>query len=261
VVLWLLAAEAQWQAETRRATPGAPEAVDWAAGVVRGQARAPVPTLGGAAAARRTAALTLAVQAARQRLLETLARLRLNAERSVGDLLREAPEKQQALAALVAEAEVVEVRYLPQETVESTVQLPVFGRLTALLWPETRPVVAAAEPAGAAVYTGVVIDARGLALQPALFPRLVDEQGQALYTPLQVDAAVAAQRGYVAYASTADSPQMELRIGKQPLVLRARRALAPARVDVVMGHADADQLQHSEALQLLLRQCRVVILG
>jgi hypothetical protein len=54
---------------------------------------------------------------------------------------------------------------------------------------------------------------------------------------------------------------MEVRVGKQPLILRARRALGPARVDLVLSAADAAQLQHSEALRQLLMQCRLVIVG
>jgi hypothetical protein len=205
--------------------------------------------------------LLLAEGAARQQLLAALGRLRLNAEHTVGELVQAMPEKQQALAALVATAEVVETRYLPRERVESTVLLPLAGRLTALLWPESASRLEPAAPDAAVVYTGVVIDARGLAMQPALFPRLVDEQGQTLYAPLQVHATMAAQRGYVTYASTVDSPQMEVRVGKQPLILRARRALGPARVDLVLSAADAAQLQHSEALRQLLMQCRLVIVG
>jgi hypothetical protein len=201
------------------------------------------------------------VQAARQRLLETLGQLQVTAGHTIAETVQEVPEKQQALAGLVAEAEVIATRYLPQDMVESTVQLPVFGRLAMLFWPHPAAAATTAASATGGVYTGIIIDARGLAVQPALFPRLVDESGQTLYTPMQVDATLAAQRGYVAYASTVDSPQLEVRVGKQPLILRARRVLGPARVDVVVNQADAAQLQGSEALRLLLTQCRVVIVG
>jgi hypothetical protein len=211
--------------------------------------------------ARRAAAFAAAVQTARQRLLETLGRLRVTAERTVAETVQGVPEKQQELAGLVAEAEVIATRYLPQDTVESTVQLPVFGRLTLLLWPDAATAVGPGALPPDGVYTGVIIDARGLAVRPALFPRLLDEGGQTLYTPTQVDATIAAQRGYMVYASAVDSPQLEGRVGKQPLILRARRVLGPARVDLVVNQPDAAQVQNAEALRLLLRQCRVVIVG
>ena len=263
VGVWLLTmVVAQGQMGPRSPVPAGAEPVDWTLGTVQSHGQATAPPAGGERAARRAAAVAASVHTARQQLLETLGQLRLTAERTIADTVQGTPEKQQALAGLVAEAEVIATRYLPQDTVESTVQLPVFGRLTTLFWPDTSTAAAApgASPAGA-VYTGIIIDARGLAVHPALFPRLVDESGQTLYAPAQVDASIAAQRGYVVYASAVDNPQLEVRVGKQPLIFRARRVLGPARVDVVVKQPDAAQLQGSEALRFLLMQCRVVIVG
>jgi hypothetical protein len=44
-------------------------------------------------------------------------------------------------------------------------------------------------------------------------------------------------------------------------VLRARRVADRTRVNLVMQQADALQIQRSTALQFLLAQCRVVIVG
>jgi hypothetical protein len=209
---------------------------------------------------RRASAFAAAAQVARQRLLTAVGQLRLDAGHTVESALQEARDKRQALATLVAAAEVVQTRYLPQGAVESTVQVPLFGRLAALLWPE---VVAASAPAAEAtsgVYTGIVIDARGLALQPALFPRILDEDGQVLYAPESVQAEVAMQQGYVAYTSVMDSPLVESRVGKNPLLLRARRTAGPARVNVIMSRADGPQLQHA-AIRLLLAHGRVMIVA
>jgi hypothetical protein len=123
--------------------------------------------------------------------------------------------------------------------------------------------LAAAAPVagGEAVHTGIIIDARGLAVQQALFPHIFDEAGHHLYTPAGVPVEIARQRGYMVYAVALDSPQIEVRVGKNPLVLRARRVADRRRVDLIMQQADALQLQHSTALQSLLAQCRVVIVG
>ncbi|MDZ7379003.1 MAG: hypothetical protein ONB06_06595, partial [candidate division KSB1 bacterium] len=164
-----------------------------------------------------------AVQAARQGLLVVLDRVRLDAHQMLGPALRQAAAQRQELEALVAQAEVVETRYLPGKTAETTVQLPFVGRLTALL---LTPPAALPPDDGArtdTAHTGVVIDARGLAIQPALLPRIVDETGQILYAPEVVDAEAAAQQGYVAYARAYDQAPAQARIGERPLVLRALR--------------------------------------
>jgi hypothetical protein len=164
------------------------------------------------------------------------------------------------LEALVAKAEVVQTRYLPQGAVESTVQIPLFGGLAALLWPGTTTASGPVAEAASGVYTGIVIDARGLALQPALFPRILDEDGQVLYAPESVQAEVAMQQGYVAYTRVIDSSQVESRVGKNALLLRARSAAGPARVNVIMSREAGPQLQHA-AIRLLLAHGRVIIVA
>jgi hypothetical protein len=198
---------------------------------------------------------------ARQQLRETLAHLQLDAARTVGSVVQGTVEKQQRLDALVAKAEVIETRYLPRGAVESTIQLPLFGPLTTLLWPDIPVPTDPAGPVGDMVHTGVIIDARGLAVQPALFPQLFDEAGRTVYAPASVRAELAQQRGYIVYAPTFDSPQIAPRVGNNPLVLRARRVADRNRVDMILQQADVLQLQRSPALQSLLSQCRVVIVG
>jgi hypothetical protein len=111
------------------------------------------------------------------------------------------------------------------------------------------------------VHTGIIIDARGLAVQQALFPQIFDEEGRALYAPARVQAAIAQQRGFMVYATAFDSPQIEPRVGKNPLVVRARRVADHGRVNLIIHQADALQLQGSAMLRSLLGQCRVVIVG
>lgn len=231
--------------------------VDWTVGLVRSTARAATWRQ----AAGSTTTLEAALETARQQLRETLVHLQLDAEHTVGNMLQGADEKQQRLATLVANAEVVETRYLPRGVVESTLQMPLFGPLTALLWPERpdhREPVLSTE---AVVHTGIIIDARGLAMQQALFPQIFDEEGRPLYTPARVQAEMARQRGYMVYAAALDSPQIESRVGKNPLVLRARRVSDRRRINVIIHQADALQLQGSALLQALLVQCRVVIVS
>ena len=48
-------------------------------------------------------------------------------------------------------------------------------------------------------FTGVVVDARGLGLKPALFPQIVDEDGNVVYDVKMVEAASLIERGGAAY--------------------------------------------------------------
>jgi hypothetical protein len=193
----------------------------------------------------------------------------------LGPAVLQAESQRHALEALIAQATVVETRYLSGGTVETAVQLPFAGRLTAMLLAPS-PATASAEgaqlngrPSSAArpdsassseaPHTGVVIDARGLAIQPALLPRIVDESGQSLYAPEVVDVEAAVQQGYVAYAKAFDQAPAQARIGERPLVLRALRVAGDSRVDLVLSQAEATRIRDYAATRRLVRQCRVLI--
>ena len=259
-LLWLLAlagtAAAQWwQTDVRVVETLSRGQVDWTEGAVLSRGSATGTTLRGARALTDRAA----VQAARQGLWGGLEQVRLDARQMLGPTLLQAEAHRQALEALIAQAAAVETRYLPGGTVETAVQLPFAGQLTALLLSPSSAVIPDGEPRSEAVHTGVVIDARGLAIQPALFPRIVDESGQSLYAPEVVDVEAAVQQGYVAYAKAFDQAPAQTRIGEHPLVLRALRVAGDTRVDLVLSNAEATRIRDYAATRRLVRQCRVLI--
>lgn len=229
--------------------------VNWTEGVVLSRDRATGSTHRGAGVATSQAA----IQAARQGLLRMLAQVRLDASQMLGQAVAQTEARRQEVEALSAQAAVVETQYLPGGTVETVVQLPFAGRFTALFLPASSAVTPDGEPRTESVHTGVVIDARGLAIQPALFPRIVDESGQTLYAPESVDTEAAVQQGYIAYAKTFDQTPTQARIGEHPLVLRALRVAGERRVDLVLSNAEATRMRDYAATRRLVRQCRVLI--
>jgi hypothetical protein len=200
-----------------------------------------------------------AIQAAQQGLLRIFDQVHFDARQMLGQVVRQAEAPRQELEGLVTQTTVVETRYFPGGMVETTVQLPFAGQFTALFLPVVSTVTPDNEPKAEAVHTGVVIDARGLAIQPALFPQIVDERGQTLYAPESVDREAAIQQGYVAYAKAFDQAPAQARIGERPLVLRALRVAGEARVDLVLSDAEATRIRDYVATRRLVQQCRVLI--
>jgi hypothetical protein len=234
--------------------------VNWTTGVVQGYGWARLTTRGTPTLPQRLSVYAQATQAARQRLLATLAELRYDATQTVGSWLQPAVARQQHLEGLVAEAEVVQTRYLAQGTIESTVQLPLFGAFTSLLLAELSTSAPGDDTTADDVYTGVVFDARGLAIHMALFPRIMDEQAQPVYAPTLVDSDTVGRRGYIAYAPTFADAQAKFRIGEHPLVIRVLRVAGTERVDLVVRQSEVIQFHHHDSLRHLLRQGRVLIL-
>lgn len=227
--------------------------VNWTEGLALSQGNATGSVRRGTAATGQ-----VAIQAARHTLGRLLGQVRLDATQTLGQAMQAGAAPAPALEAILEQATVATTRYGAGGAVETTLQLALAGPLTALLLPAP-----AAQPESdtkaEAVHTGVVIDARGLAIQPALFPRIVDERGQPLYTPEVVEREAAIQQGYVAYAKTIDQAPLPARVGDHPLVVRALRVAGSTRVDLVLSNAEAARLRDYPATRRLVRQCRLLI--
>src|SRR5690242_988340 len=91
--------------------------VDWTEGAVLGRDNATGSTRRSTGAATYQAA----IQAARQDLLQAFAQVRLDANRMLGLAVRETEARQQEVEAIVAQAAVVETRYLPGGMIETAV--------------------------------------------------------------------------------------------------------------------------------------------
>ena len=119
-------------------------------------------------------------------------------------------------------------------------------------------------------YTGLLIDARGVlpeagknggtaVLQPAVFPRIWDEQMNLVMDRAMCDPGSLAQWGMVAYARGLDEDVVPLRTGELPLRLAARAVFGDRGTDVVISIDGARQLLALADNIALLRQGRVVI--
>lgn len=232
--------------------------INWTDNLVRSQDRAEIPRRG-AQTEQRQATLLMATQGARQRLLTVLEQIRLDSGKTVGAVLQNMGEERQRVQELVNDAQVVETAYSARGEIASSVQVPLTGRLLEVFLPRSPNVPRDVPPVANTAHTGIVIDARGLGIQPALLPRIVDDNGQPVYEPTMVDPDVATQRGYIAYAKTHDHATVKTRIGDQPLVLRARRVLGASRVDLVLPSAEAAQIRDYAGTQALLKRCQILI--
>lgn len=112
-------------------------------------------------------------------------------------------------------------------------------------------------------YTGVVIDARGLGLQPSMSPRLRDLYGNTLWGELSVEPEVAIEYGIAGWARTEaelNHATLQARLGTRPLWLRAVRVQGAARNEVILSHDDAERLLRENARSGFLERLAVVFL-
>ena len=109
------------------------------------------------------------------------------------------------------------------------------------------------------VATGLVIDARGLGLKPALLPKIVDLQGQELYVGQVVPRTNAVEQGVAGYAKDVNAAANNFRVTDNPAIMKGLSASGSARTDVIIGQADAQALRQLGGKGDFLQYCRVII--
>jgi hypothetical protein len=146
--------------------------------------------------------------------------------------------------------------YYSDGGVELEVEMAIDQKLIDTLMPpemkkkaEETPAPAPAAPAKAEP-TGIVVDATGLKLAPAIAPRILDEAGKEIYGPNVADREKikAAGLGFASYASDVAQAQKDPRVKDKPLVVKAVKLADGAPSDVIVSKDDADKLTGSPAI-------------
>ena len=173
-------------------------------------------------------------------------------------------------------AQVADVRDLGGGAVEVTVAVAATGPFADLVLPRpaapgspgpggTPPVSGpgpqASPPpmASPVVYSGLVTDARGLGLKPAMAPKVVSESGQEIYGSAVVDREWAIQQGMVGYSKDLFAAQSSPRVGEKPLVVKGLRASGANGCDVVLSNADAVMLLAATGNLSFLEKAKVMV--
>ncbi|NDV19786.1 hypothetical protein GO013_10175 [Pseudodesulfovibrio sp. JC047] len=118
------------------------------------------------------------------------------------------------------------------------------------------------EAVGSAItgYSGLVIDARGMRLTPALAPNVYGQDGLGVYGAFLVSRANAVNKGVVAYANTSDLTVLRERVGNNPLRVKAVSAYGSWRTDVVIESSMASLVRAVLKAGNIVENCAVVIL-
>ena len=109
-------------------------------------------------------------------------------------------------------------------------------------------------------YTGVVVDARGLKITPALAPIIYGQDGFAAYGPYLVSRTNAVNKGVAVYSVTDNADVLDERAGLRPLMVRALSAYGSWRTDMIISSSDARLIRAVAKSGTIADGCRVVIL-
>jgi len=118
------------------------------------------------------------------------------------------------------------------------------------------------EPMPEKPYTGIVIDARGLGVKPALYPQIFDVDGYLLYGPTMVNMEMPEFTTMVAYSRTIDKAVTMPRVGANPLKIVATSAVkAPngETTDIVLNTEGTKLFRQAAVQGDLLAKAAVVM--
>ncbi len=108
------------------------------------------------------------------------------------------------------------------------------------------------------IYSGLIIDASGSGLTPAMAPKVYDPEGKEVYGSAAVERDFVLQHGIVGYAKDIEKAKNNDRIKGNPLLIKA--TLSPGKTsDVIISKEDAKLLNQLESNQTFLREARVMI--
>ena len=170
---------------------------------------------------------------------------------------------------IVKNFRVVDTRYMSDGSVEVEVEVPISGVLTdALLpqWGAPRPVGQGypvseypAQPANI-VYTGLIIDARGAGVRPAMAPKIIDEAGNEVYGTGFVSREFAVQIGVVGYEKDINRAARNDRVTDNPLVVKAVGASGTNKNDIIISNRDTQNVIASAKNLNFMEQCKVMVI-
>lgn len=108
-------------------------------------------------------------------------------------------------------------------------------------------------------YTGLIIDARGTGVLPAMSPKVFDPDGREVYGSAYVSREWAVTQGVVGYVKTLEAARSDDRVKGSPVTVKAIEAKGANKADLVISKTDADTIRAIAQRQNFLSEGRVMV--
>lgn len=210
-------------------------------------------------------------------LFQAVEQVRIDASRLVKDLVKNSDMVRAQLDGMLRNPQIVRREYLSDGTVRARLAFSLTGGLAQLALPQSikpvpqiktcapisdasKPAIGAAAPfAGTTVFTGLILDARGLDGFAALVPVVVTESGDEIYGPAVVSREYAVQRGMAAFVPDLETARTSPRVTNHPMIVRGLRTLKGSGCTFVISDADGAMVRGASESLSFLKQCKVII--
>ena len=244
--------------------------VDYSAQAINAVGIGFVPTNAVNAGQARRMALRIAKQDALRQLIEIVNGVTLTSETTMSGAMVDDVINTKVRGFIRGARQVGQPKYLSDTSVEVEFTVPMSGISDIILPPVTAPVApanntVATESVGSPTtasggVSGLIIDARGLSARPAMAPRILDQNGNAIYGPGKYDRKYAVTNGVAGYSKTLEAAQKDPRVAGNPLVIKGVATSGTNRTDITVSNADVSRIDVADRNANVLKDCRVLIL-
>ena len=246
--------------------------IDWEEGYIYAVGDGVPPAEAVNPAQARVMAKRAAIDTALARLLEMAKAVRVDAESTTVNFVNESYVVRTRVSGLVANAEIVKLRHFEDGSYQILMRMPINGiegLASAILPIQIEKVIHVRiayeitaeemQEEMKAAYTGLIVDARGLEVKPAMYPRLVTQAGKVIYDIMAANPNIVIQQGLVDYCSSLEAAMRCPRIGENPLTVEAIAVSGTYGADLVLSEEDAEKILQADASGHFLSEARVVI--
>ena len=237
--------------------------VDWESEVVRATGIGFPPEFG-APAKRKLLAKRAATADAYRNLAEIVHGVRVDSETVVKNYETESDIVRIQISGLIKGARIIEAKPLPDKSFQVTLELPIYGEssIAQAIIPEIMPKAEVAAPRAIPEggYTGLIVDAQGLNIEPAMSPKIIDSEGKELYGTMEIDPDYVIAHGIVDYATSMAKAMADDRAGVNPIVIKGLKAGGDAfKANIIVDVDEANKVRRANEDYHFLNATNVII--
>ena len=252
--------------------------IDWANGVFYAVGFGVPNTKFKSAAQRNYSALVAAEQVAMRNLLRLVETTHLDSETTVQDGMLESDRIRTKIKGQIRQVQMVGApRYMSDGSVNVTMKMQMREvikvlaedpRIKAFSAPheiQAPQALGSTSTAGSStstasgVFTGLLIDARGTEISPALSPKVLNQDGDVIYGFADVDRQFSLEQGMMGYLKDPQAARTNERIKGRPFEIKALHSSGKNNADLVISNADGVRLRQMNREQSFLREARVMV--
>lgn len=172
-------------------------------------------------------------------ILEAVKGVKVSGTTTAAGIMDAKPEVRAKVQGVVQGFKVLDTKYYSDGGVDLVVQVPLAG-VTEALVADAGTKTSDGNSGGT---TGVIVNAKGLKVSPALAPRILDEKGKEVFAAGYVTKDSLRANGACGYNKSLAAAKKDPRVGDKPLVVKALRIPETGSADLVIADADAKKLQ------------------